>query len=183
MSTPANPRSTRTSTLLLLLAILLRPAAARLPHVGRDSGEVATVDLVTALHAQGKRLTLQRSLVFEAIRRSRHHTTAEEIARQIREQHPQIDPSTVYRNLEALEELGLVTHTHLNDRITRWHRADVERHGHLVCRACGSEQEVPMASLEPLAARLRRDQGFEPDLAHSAIVGICRTCRSVPSGR
>ena len=128
------------------------------------------------IRSKGKRMTVQRRLVLDALQRARHHTTAEEIARQVRSRHPQIDPSTVYRNLEALEELGYVTHTHLDDRVTRWHRADVERHGHLVCRRCGSEQEIPLRTLEPLGRRLRAEQGFRADLAHSAIVGICREC-------
>ena len=121
-------------------------------------------------------MTLQRRLVLDALQRARHHTTADEIARAIRARHPQVDPSTVYRNLEALEELGYVTHTHLDDRVTRWHRADALRHGHLVCRRCGSEQEIPMRVLEPLGRRLRTEQGFVADLAHSAIVGLCREC-------
>jgi Fur family ferric uptake transcriptional regulator len=129
----------------------------------------------------GKRMTVQRRLVLDALERASHHTTAEEIAARIRRQHPQIDPSTVYRNLEALEELGYVTHTHFEDRVTRWHRADAERHGHLVCRSCGAESEVPMAVLEPLARRLRAEHGFAADLAHSAVVGICRECASVSS--
>ena len=121
-------------------------------------------------------MTVQRRLVLDALGRARHHTTADEIARQIRAHYPQIDPSTVYRNLETLEELGYVTHTHLDDRVTRWHRADVERHGHLVCRSCGTEQEIPLRLLEPLARRLQAEQRFRADLAHSAIVGICREC-------
>jgi len=127
-------------------------------------------------------MTVQRRLVLEALDRARHHTTAEEIAARIRRQHPQIDPSTVYRNLEALEELGYVTHTHFEDRVTRWHRADAERHGHLVCRQCGAEIEVPISQLEPLARRLRAEHGFAADLAHSAVVGICRDCANVNSG-
>jgi Fur family ferric uptake transcriptional regulator len=129
----------------------------------------------------GKRMTVQRRLVLDALDHASHHTTAEEIAARIRRQHPQIDPSTVYRNLEALEELGYVTHTHFEDRVTRWHRADAERHGHLVCRSCGAESEVPMTILEPLARRLRAEHGFAADLAHSAVVGICRECASVSS--
>ncbi|HEV8534108.1 MAG TPA: Fur family transcriptional regulator [Candidatus Limnocylindria bacterium] len=128
------------------------------------------------IRSKGRRMTVQRRLVLDALQRARHHTTAEEIARSIRARHPQIDPSTVYRNLEALEELGYVTHTHLDDRVTRWHRADVAQHGHLVCRRCGSEQEIPLRTLEPLARRLRADEGFHADLAHSAIVGVCREC-------
>lgn len=128
------------------------------------------------MHAKGMRMTVQRRLVLDALRRSRHHTTAEEIARSIRASYPQIDPSTVYRNLEALERLGYVTHTHLDDRITRWRRADSPQHGHLVCRKCGSEEEIAMSVLEPLAKRLRGEHGFRADLAHSAVVGLCREC-------
>ena len=133
------------------------------------------------LHESGKRMTVQRRLVMEALQRARHHVTADEIASRIRVRHPQIDPSTVYRNLEALEELGYVTHTHFDDRVTRWHRADAQRHGHLVCRRCRAEQELPISLLEPLARRLRDDHGFRADLAHSAIVGICKTCSNVSS--
>ena len=129
----------------------------------------------------GKRMTVQRRLVLDALDRARHHTTADEIAARIRRQHPQIDPSTVYRNLEALEELGYVTHTHFEDRVTRWHRADAERHGHLVCRSCGAESEVPMSLLEPLARRIRAEHGFVADLAHSAVVGLCRDCAAASS--
>ena len=149
--------------------------------LGAPAPSPAMNKLGALLRAGGKRMTIQRRLVLEALERARHHTTAEEIAVRIRKQHPQIDPSTVYRNLEALEGLGYVTHTHFEDRITRWHLADAHRHGHLVCRQCGAELEVPMTLLEPLARRLRAEHGFQADLAHSAVVGICRTCASVSS--
>jgi len=138
--------------------------------------------LAEAIRKRGKRLTLQRQLVLDAVQRARHHVTADEIARRVRRAYPAIGPSTVYRNLEALEELGYVIHTHLDDRVTRWHRADSHPHGHLVCRVCGSETEVRMPVLEAMARRVRTDYRFEPDLAHSAIVGVCRRCRDVPSG-
>jgi Fur family transcriptional regulator, ferric uptake regulator len=137
--------------------------------------------LAESIRASGKRLTLQRQLVLEAVQRARHHVTADEIARRVRATYPRIGPSTVYRNLETLEELGYVIHTHLDDRVTRWHRADSHPHGHLVCRSCGSETEVRTAVLDAMARRLHAEYLFEPDLAHSAIVGICRRCRDVPS--
>ena len=137
--------------------------------------------LADAVRKSGKRLTLQRQLVLEAVQRARHHVTADEIARRVRATYPGIGPSTVYRSLEALEELGYVIHTHLDDRVTRWHRADSHPHGHLVCRVCGVETEIRPAVLDAMARRLREEHRFEPDLAHSAIVGICRRCRDVPS--
>ena len=139
------------------------------------------MDLDARMRASGKRMTVQRQMVLEALEHARHHVTADDIATRIRVKYPQIDPSTVYRNLESLEELGYVTHTHFEDRVTRWHLAAAERHGHLVCRQCGDETEVPMTLLEPLARRLRAEHGFQADLAHSAVVGICRECASVSS--
>jgi Fur family ferric uptake transcriptional regulator len=139
------------------------------------------MSLAESVRASGRRLTLQRRLVLEAVERARHHVTAEEIARRVRIRYPSIGPSTVYRNLEALESLGLVTHTHLDDRVTRWHRADTHPHGHLVCRDCGRETEIRPTLLDAMAKRLRAEHRFEPDLAHSAIVGICHRCRDVPS--
>src|SRR5258708_5051097 len=97
------------------------------------------VSLAEAVRRSGKRLTLQRQLVLDAVERAKHHVTAEGIARRVRAKYPGIGPSTVYRNLQALEELGYVIHTHLDDRVTRWHRADTHPHGHLVCRSCGGE--------------------------------------------
>src|SRR4029434_6820695 len=93
------------------------------------------------VRASGMRMTVQRRLVLEALQRARHHVTAEDIATRIRARHPQIDPSTVYRNLEALETLGYVTHTHFDDRVTRRHRADAQQHRHLLCRSCGAQQD------------------------------------------
>jgi len=139
------------------------------------------MSLAEVVRASGKRLTVQRRLVLDAVQRAKHHVTADEIARRVRMKYPQIDPSTVYRNLEALEELGYVIHTHLDDRVTRWHRADSHPHGHLVCRVCGRETEVRALTLDVMAKRIRDEYRFDPDLAHSAIVGICRRCRVVPS--
>ena len=61
------------------------------------------------LHQKGLRLTPQRELVLQAVR-ALDHATPEEIAEKVRETHPGINLSTVYRNLETLENVGLVQH-------------------------------------------------------------------------
>jgi Fur family transcriptional regulator, ferric uptake regulator len=134
------------------------------------------MDVEERVRARGGRMTVQRRLILDALARAKHHTTAEEIARHVRARYPEIDTSTVYRNLEALEALGAVTHTHIDGRVTRWHRSGVERHGHLVCRVCGREEEVELSDLEPLERKLRAEHAFAADLAHSAILGTCSRC-------
>jgi Fur family ferric uptake transcriptional regulator len=142
---------------------------------------MARHQVADAVRARGGRMTVQRRLILEALARAKHDTTADELAREVRARHPQVDPSTVYRNLASLEELGYVAHTHFDDGVTRWHRTGAQRHGHLVCRECGAEEQIELAALEPLARRLRARHGFRADLGHSAIVGICRQCASVSS--
>ncbi len=136
-----------------------------------------TTRLDAVLKARGYRLTLQRRAILAAVERATHHTTAEQVAARVADRFPGIDPSTVYRTLELLEDNGLVTHTHFDDGVTRWHLASEQAHQHLVCRSCGEEQELTLAPLRPLAKHIRERFGFEPDLAHFAIAGICAGCR------
>jgi len=64
------------------------------------------------------------------------------------------------------------------DGVVRYHRAEEADHQHIVCQSCGGEWEVPLAILAPVAERLRAEYDFEPDLTHSAIVGLCAACRN-----
>ena len=133
--------------------------------------------LVPLLRSRGYRLTPQRRVIVEALERARHHTTAEDVARRVAERYPGVDVSTVYRTLELLEGESLVTHTHFDDGVTRWHLASEVRHQHLVCRSCGEEQELDPAVLDPAARRIRERFRFEADMTHFAIAGICGKCR------
>ncbi|MBU6243082.1 MAG: transcriptional repressor, partial [Acidobacteria bacterium] len=63
------------------------------------------------LREKGLRLTPQRELVLNAVREL-GHATPEDVAAKIHKTHPGINLSTVYRNLETLENVGLVLHTH-----------------------------------------------------------------------
>ena len=61
-----------------------------------------------------------------------------------------VNISTVYRTLELLEELGLVTHTHLGHGAPTYHAATDEDHLHLVCRDCGEIIETDVAVADTL---------------------------------
>ncbi len=85
--------------------------------------------------------------------------------------------STVYRSLEALQELGLVSHTHVDHRVPSYHLTTHATHIHVVCRQCGRVDEAPVEVAEEFVARLDGSLGFEADVTHAAIHGLCRTCR------
>jgi Fur family transcriptional regulator, ferric uptake regulator len=128
------------------------------------------------LRARGFRLTPQRQLVLEAVI-SLGHATPDEIAEEVRRTASGVNLSTVYRTLELLEELGLVTHTHLGHGAPTYHAADDADHLHLVCRVCGAIEEMPPDVLDQAVQRIAEDHGFAVDVGHFAIFGTCAACR------
>ena len=127
------------------------------------------------LHQKGLRLTPQRELVLAAVR-ALGHATPEEVAEKVRQTHPGINLSTVYRNLETLENVGLVLHTHLGHGGATYHAAEEEIHVHLKCEKCGVLIEVPVEAASHFTQALIDDYGFHTDLAHLAIAGRCESC-------
>jgi Fur family ferric uptake transcriptional regulator len=131
----------------------------------------------TALRDRGYRLTPQRQLVLEAVSALRH-ATPEEVCAEVRRTASGINISTVYRTLDLLEELGLVTHTHLGHGAPTYSAATDEEHLHLVCRHCGRVSETAVAVADGLVARLAAEHGFDTDVQHFAIYGTCAACRA-----
>ncbi len=134
-------------------------------------------ELAQRLRGSGYRLTHQRRLILEAVTHL-GHATAEEVANEVRTEG--INTSTVYRNLEVLEGLGLVQHTHLTDRAATYHVVGGVEHVHLVCRKCQRIQSVETDVVAPLVESLRVTRGFVVDVGHLAIFGHCVNCEARP---
>lgn len=129
------------------------------------------------LKGLGYRLTPQRIMVLEALHGADEHVSAEEIYAQVKARYPYANISTVYRTLELLKELGLVTETDLGDGRVRYHPAEKGHHHHLVCHKCGKIIDLPESALFSLEETLSRDYRFKPDLKHLAIFGVCADCQ------
>src|SRR5262249_16408414 len=74
------------------------------------------------LRARGYRVTPQRQLVLAAVTKL-EHATPEEIWADVQQTASGVNISTIYRALELLEQLGLVTHTHLRPGAPPYHLA------------------------------------------------------------
>ena len=116
-------------------------------------------------------------MVVEALHSVDQHISAEEIYTQVRGKYPYANISTVYRTLELMKELGLVTEIALGDGRVRYHPAEKGHHHHLVCQKCGGVIDLPESALLPLKEALSEDYGFEADLRHLAIFGLCSECQ------
>jgi Fur family ferric uptake transcriptional regulator len=138
--------------------------------------EPGNPDLQAELRAQGYRVTPQRQLVLEAVT-SLGHATPEEVAAAVQRTASGVNLSTVYRTLDLLEQIGLVSHTHLGHGAPTYHSALDAEHVHLVCRECGGVTEADPDVVHGVVDRLDAELGFQADVRHLAVFGICRECR------
>ena len=126
----------------------------------------------------GYRLTPQRLMILKAVEDANSHISAEEIYAQVRTYYPQMNISTVYRTLELVKELGLVTETDMGDGRVRYHCMGKGHHHHLVCEKCGSIIDMEETILDPLWSEIERKYNFKVDMKHLVFFGLCSGCRT-----
>ena len=127
------------------------------------------------LRSEGFRITPQRQLVLDAVNTLRHGTP-DEILAEVQRHATGVNLSTIYRALEVLEQVGLVTHAHIGHGAPTYHAVDTDTHIHLACDACGAVESIHADVMESLVRGLRADKGFEVDVSHVAFHGRCRAC-------
>ena len=134
------------------------------------------------LHDRGLRWTPQRRVLIDVLSRSDGHVTGADLIERCREVDPTTIPSTVYRTLDVLEELGIVRHAHGIDGREEYHVLPAADHGHLHCTRCRATWEIDAAEAAALVSVLCEQRGFEVDLSHLSISGLCAGCREADAG-
>ena len=129
----------------------------------------------------GGRITPARRALVSALLDADRHVTADDLAEAVQRSHPDVHRSTIYRTLDALEELGVVDHVHLGHGRAVYHLLD-DPHQHLVCEVCEEVIEVPDELFRPLADALARDYRFTLRPNHFAVLGRCAECAATSSG-
>lgn len=133
-------------------------------------------DFAEKLHRSGRRMTPQRKSILRAVDRL-GHATPDEVHAEVSGEGTTMSLSTVYRNLEVLEELGLVRHAHLTDRAPTYHSVAGHEHFHLICRTCGRIESVDPVIIDPVIAAFAERHDFVPDVGHLTVFGHCIDCR------
>jgi Fur family ferric uptake transcriptional regulator len=134
--------------------------------------------ILEALSEAGHRMTPQRSMIVSAIEHSSNHISAEEIYASVVTKYPHVNISTVYRTLELLKEMSLVTETNLGNGRVSYHPTGKGQHHHLVCTDCGTIIDLDESSFADLKDILRKKYSFQADIRHLAIFGRCLKCSS-----
>lgn len=127
-------------------------------------------------------MTPQRRAIVAMVMETTGHISPPELARRVQAQMPGVNPSTVYRTLTLLEEVGVLSHAHFEGG-AEYHRVGEAQHVHLSCSRCGAEDDLSLDEAQALAQLIQRHHGFLPDLTHFAISGLCRDCQGTGPGR
>ena len=124
----------------------------------------------------GLPVTTQRRAVLRALARRADHPTADQLYEDLRESHPDLSRTTVYRVLDALVRLGVVRRASHPGAAVRYD-ALITRHHHLVCTACGAMADLPAPALDTLPAPRSVPPGFELVDYSVYFHGTCSACR------
>jgi Fur family ferric uptake transcriptional regulator len=128
------------------------------------------------LRARGLRWTPQRRTLIEVLSHADGHVTGADLVERCRALDATTTPSTVYRTLDVLEELGLLRHSHGADGREEFHVQPEAVHGHLHCIGCGTTWEIGADEAAALVSSLERRRDFAVDLSHLSIAGRCAGC-------
>jgi Fur family ferric uptake transcriptional regulator len=132
------------------------------------------------LRRRGLRWTPQRRTVIEVLAGTDGHLTGADLVERCRARDASTIPSTVYRTLDVLEELGLVRHGHDPNGREEFHVLPAAEHAHLYCRVCSGSWELTSADPVVVAAvdAVRAGHGFTIDVPHLTLTGVCAACRA-----
>jgi Fur family ferric uptake transcriptional regulator len=149
------------------------PEEAKLVEKANDGSEPRRI--TELLRERGSRLTPQRRAILRIIREHEGHLSADEIYDLARREVPRLSLSTVYRTLDLLKELDLVSELQLAGDHSRY-EAQSQEHQHLVCLSCGKVVEFQCAHCTAVHQRLASEHGFSITGGRVEIFGYCEEC-------
>ena len=153
----------------------MRPIPGRTRRSAYDGFVPPSSSLADELRSRGLRLTAQRQLVLEAVY-ALGHATPDQVHAEVAETAAGVNITTVYRTLELLEELGLVTHAHLSHGAPTYHarrRAAARPPG---VPRCGGSTRSPPSCWPRSPSRWPGSASFLVDVGHVALFGVCGGC-------
>lgn len=133
--------------------------------------------LARRITARGHRLTEQRMVVAEALRREKQAISAQELYERLRPRHPRLGLATVYRALEAQVEAGMAGRLERPGHVSAYVACVPEHHHHLVCTSCQRVEDVDETILRPMLRAVRDRHDFQVDHARLDFYGLCSRCR------
>ena len=122
------------------------------------------------------RMTRQRRVILEELRKVNTHPSADEIYEMVRKRLPRISLGTVYRNLEVLSESGDIQKLELGCSLRRFDGTP-ENHYHIRCTRCDRVVDAPIDFSIDIEQKLKDETNFKIIGHKLEFIGICPDCQ------
>jgi len=129
------------------------------------------------LKGQNHRMTRQRKIILEELKKVKTHPRADEIYEMVRKRLPRISLGTVYRNLEVLSELKEIQKIESVGTLKRFDGTP-ENHYHIRCIKCDRLDDAPFDLETGLEKKIRPFTDFNIIGHRLEFIGICNKCTS-----
>lgn len=139
-------------------------------------------EILGALDHAGFRLTGPRRALAELIAGQAGHFTAAELVGATRSRRMGVGRATVFRTLEALEEVGQIERIDLPSGDHAYVACERAHHHHVVCSSCGRTSEIDDAGLRTVVHEISRRTGFRVDEHRLELFGLCPACQAAQGG-
>jgi Fur family peroxide stress response transcriptional regulator len=126
----------------------------------------------------GLPLTDQRQVVLEAVLDLDNHPTADQVHEAVSQADPGVSRATVYRALEGLARVGVITKACHPGKAVRYD-GRTDTHHHLVCLRCDEITDITDDGLDALVLPDTSRLGFEVSDFRVQLRGVCRRCREL----
>ena len=122
------------------------------------------------------RMTRQRKLILEELRKVNSHPTADELYQLVQRRLPKISLGTVYRNLEILSQADIIQKLELGGTQRRFD-GKIENHYHIRCMHCGRVEDLLLKPLAPIEEEISRASDYQIIGYRLEFIGICPRCK------
>ncbi|WP_273323875.1 Fur family transcriptional regulator [Vallitalea guaymasensis] len=134
--------------------------------------------VIDLLKNSGYKLTNQRKIIIEALYHSDKPISMEEWLLLTKDKNPGINLSTIYRNIDVLEDLGLLEKIRPKDGNIKYTLNLMENHSHfLICKRCGKAEAIECC-LSKEFKKVIEDKEFDLIEHNLELYGYCKECHN-----
>jgi Fur family peroxide stress response transcriptional regulator len=123
-----------------------------------------------------RRDTKQRETILKLLQNTKSHPTADQIYDEVRKDIPNVSKGTVYRNLQVLQQDGVISVLNINSTQSRY-EAKQASHYHFRCDRCGCVFDLDEPVIEELDDRVAKKTGFKVSHHQMEFRGLCKECQ------
>ncbi|ANK61346.1 Fur family transcriptional regulator [Loigolactobacillus backii] len=132
---------------------------------------------LTLLKQNGYKVTKQRRDMLLYLSQFQHsYINVTAVDGHMRALYPGMSHNTIYRNIKAFAEIGIVEQRNRGEQATVKYQCDFEHphHHHFICRNCGKVIELTMCPLDFFSEQI---PDCEIDSHNFELYGLCGTCK------